>query len=121
MKPERWRKKPVVIEAMPFDSGNAGDVIAWVNTFVDEDQDPAMWEVDGPCLMIMTLEGDMRADVGDWIIRGVKGEFYSCKPDVFEATYEAVDAHEAMLTAEHRALLAAVLADSPRVDDDGDV
>ena len=40
---------------------------------------------------IKTLEGTMRGDVGDWIIRGVKGEFYPCKPDVFEATYEAVE------------------------------
>jgi hypothetical protein len=44
--------------------------------------------VDG--LIIHTLEGDMRADIGDWIIRGVKGEFYPCKPDIFDATYEQV-------------------------------
>jgi hypothetical protein len=42
-------------------------------------------------LEIHTLEGDMRADVGDWIVRGVKGEFYPCKPDIFEATYDLVD------------------------------
>ncbi len=40
-------------------------------------------------LLIETLEGEMTANVGDWIIRGVKGEFYPCKPDIFAATYEA--------------------------------
>ena len=41
-----------------------------------------------PCLIIPTLEGEMRAEIGDWIIRGVKGELYPCKPDIFELTYE---------------------------------
>jgi hypothetical protein len=44
----------------------------------------------GEDLLIPTLEGDMLAVPGDWIIRGIKGEFYPCKPDIFEATYEAV-------------------------------
>lgn len=46
--------------------------------------------VDGPCILINTPEGQMKAAPGDWIIRGVKGEFYPIKSDVFEATYEAV-------------------------------
>jgi hypothetical protein len=46
--------------------------------------------VDDGAVEIATLEGVMRADPGDWIIRGVKGEFYPCKPDIFDATYEAV-------------------------------
>lgn len=45
-------------------------------------------------LTIATLEGVMRAEVGDWIIRGVKGELYPCKPDIFAATYEPVTAHQ---------------------------
>lgn len=44
-----------------------------------------------PYLAIDTLEGTMRADVGDWVIRGVQGEFYPCKPDIFEATYVVVE------------------------------
>ena len=44
----------------------------------------------GNSLSVHTLEGDMRASVGDWIIKGVNGEFYPCKPDIFEKTYEAV-------------------------------
>jgi hypothetical protein len=45
----------------------------------------------GPCILIDTLEGQMRASPGDWIIKGVKGEFYPCKHEIFRATYEAVD------------------------------
>lgn len=44
-------------------------------------------------MVIKTLEGNHRADIGDWIIRGVKGEFYPCKPDIFEATYDALDVY----------------------------
>lgn len=47
------------------------------------------WSDDGPTLSIDTLEGSMTAHPGDWIIRGVQGEFYPCKPDIFEETYEA--------------------------------
>jgi hypothetical protein len=89
----RYRKRPVEVEAMRFDGTNATDIIDWVNAHVPEDDDPAMWEDDGPSIQIMTLEGTMRADAGDWIIKGVKGEFYPCKPDIFEATYERSD-HE---------------------------
>ncbi|CAI3236642.1 putative phage protein (fragment) [Clostridium neonatale] len=46
---------------------------------------------DGPNLKIKTLEGDMKASVGDFIIQGIKGELYACKPDVFEKTYELAD------------------------------
>ena len=46
------------------------------------------YELQGDSLLIKTPEGTMRADPGDWIIRGVKGEIYPCKPDIFEATYE---------------------------------
>lgn len=45
---------------------------------------------DGECLLIATLEGVMRAEPGDWIIQGVKGELYPCKPDIFAMTYEAI-------------------------------
>ena len=47
-------------------------------------------DFDGHVIAIDTLEGEMHADPGDWIIRGVQGEFYPCKPDIFEATYEPV-------------------------------
>ena len=82
-----FRKKPVVISAVRWD-GDSGTA----NAFIGEDYFKD-WEYapDGAALLIPTLEGTMRAEVGDWIIRGVKGEFYPCKPDIFEATYEAVE------------------------------
>lgn len=85
-----FRKKPVVIEAeqltaekcrnndglsTPFKVGNR---TLYVSYFADY-------------ALIGTLEGEMRAEIGDWIITGIKGEKYPCKPDIFEATYELVE------------------------------
>jgi len=79
----KFRKKPVVIEAMQFDGSNGQKIADFMQC-----QFPAIQ--DGK-LLIGTLEGTMSADIKDWIIKGVKGEFYPCKPDIFEATYEKVD------------------------------
>jgi hypothetical protein len=82
----KFRKKPVVIEAMQLTPENGAEVWEW------SDSKPfygPRGEVTG--LRIYTLEGDMKADFGDWIVRGVKGEFYPCKPDIFEVTYEPVN------------------------------
>jgi hypothetical protein len=81
----RFRKKPVVIEAVQFNGKNDLEVSAFVG---ENGYDPTE---NGPSWVIRTLEGEMRADPGDWIIKGVQGEFYPCKPDIFEATYEAVE------------------------------
>jgi hypothetical protein len=83
----KYRKKPVVVEAMQYTGkrGNAAAIMAWAGVdSISEDLTGGL-EID-------TLEGTMRANVNDWVIRGVKGEFYPCKPDVFAATYEP--AHE---------------------------
>lgn len=80
----KFRKKPVVIEAVQFTGRNDAECLA----FCPDAYDPPER---GPSLLIKTLAGEMRADVGDWIIRGVKGEFYPCKPDIFAATYEPVE------------------------------
>jgi hypothetical protein len=78
----KYRKKPVVIEAFQWlPDKEANPAPAWLTA-------SHHW-FDGKNLMIGTLEGTMRADPGDWIIQGVKGEIYPCKPDIFEATYEA--------------------------------
>ena len=97
MPASRYRKKPVVIEAVQFTGGNTDEVAGFLYAGVDAGPVPdypgrpfAVGGPSGEYLVIETLEGDMRADVGDWIIRGVKGEFYPCKPHIFEATYEAV-------------------------------
>jgi len=87
-----FRKKPVVIEAKQFD-GLWSSVNDWLTTLgYDEEGDgtdggPACY-MNSDTLVIQTLEGDMTASPGDWIIQGVQGEFYPCKPDIFEATYE---------------------------------
>lgn len=84
-----YRKKPVVIEAVKF-GGSSTDVAAiqkWIAG--GEYQEPHITTRDIRSLEIHTLEGVMTADPGDWIIRGVNGEFYPCKPDIFDATYEA--------------------------------
>ena len=62
-------------------------------TIADSPAGPLIGEIirNGDCLEIGTLEGVMRAQPGDWIIRGVKGEIYPCKPDIFAATYEIAD------------------------------
>lgn len=81
----KFRKKPVVIEAVrygPYPVPESGLV---------EFLKGVRYSVGADCLVIETLEGDMTASLGDWIIRGVEGEFYPCKPDIFEKTYEAVE------------------------------
>lgn len=78
----KFRKKPVVIEAFQYDGRNGTKILSWIGgTQLEED-------FLGDYIEIETLEGIMRAEKGDWIIKGVKGEFYPCKPDIFAATYE---------------------------------
>jgi hypothetical protein len=89
MSAQRFRKKPVEIEAMQFTEEDGAAVWEWADS---KPMKNAFGEVIG--LRIYTLEGDMKAEFGDWIIRGVKGEFYPCKPDIFAATYEPVGAVE---------------------------
>lgn len=82
----RWRKKPVIIEARQLvdDIRNHTEIAAWI----EGGGGTALIPFAEPCLYIETLEGRHRADIGDWVIKGVKGEFYPCKPDIFDATYE---------------------------------
>jgi hypothetical protein len=77
----RYRKKPVVIEAVQYLPENVDELVAFLpaGTVFDGREGP---------VLIETLEGTMSGQVGDWIIKGVQGEFYPCKPEIFEATYE---------------------------------
>lgn len=82
----RYRKKPVVIEATQVDTLDYDGMCAivdWCSGRAVDDGDAV--------IAIDTLEGTMLAGHGDWIIRGVQGEFYPCKPGIFDATYEAAD------------------------------
>jgi hypothetical protein len=100
----KYRKRPVVIEAMQWDgrADSAHPIIQWINAT----EATARWRPEQEEIIarngetaqmyrparisIRTIEGTMDATPGDWIIKGVAGEFYPCKPDIFEATYEAV-------------------------------
>ena len=86
----KYRKKPVVVDAMQFNGSNFQETFDWVGQWEPEDDGPGMWQDkdDSEALIIDTLEGEHRANKGDFIIRGVAGEFYPCKPDIFEQTYE---------------------------------
>ena len=76
----QFRKRPLVIEAARWDGSNENEIQAFMGGYLKR--------VIGGMLFIGTLEGIMCASVGDYIIKGVKGEFYSCKPDIFAETYE---------------------------------
>ncbi len=86
-----FRKKPVVITAIQWTGDNLEEIINFIG--LHESASRWTWEeyqkvVADDGLKIFTLEGPHMATVGDWIIRGVTGEFYPCKPDIFEQTYE---------------------------------
>ena len=92
----KYRKKPVEIEAIQFDGKNELEIKEFVgdSLIVDLIRPPQNTEkgiipkrVE---LTIKTLEGDMKVNIGDYVIKGVKGEFYPCKPDIFEMSYEKV-------------------------------
>lgn len=81
----KFRKKPVVIDAVLFRGGEQPNEFS-----ADVISGRVRYPEDGT-MLIATLEGTMQAVPGDWIIRGVKGELYPCKPDIFAATYEPAD------------------------------
>ncbi|MGP9033649.1 hypothetical protein ACT17S_11320 [Glutamicibacter mysorens] len=87
--PQKFRKKPVTIEAVRFkgSSTHVAAIRAWMEG--GEYSEPGISTCDMRGFTIPTLEGEMKALPGDWIIKGVQGEFYPCKPDIFEQTYEA--------------------------------
>ncbi len=78
----QYRKKPVVIDAVQWDGGNRDEVFNFAGKFAEFGDSTGM--------IIKTLEGQHIASVGDYIIKGVNGEFYPCKPDIFEKTYDKV-------------------------------
>lgn len=100
---KRVRKLPVEIEAMQWPGGAAlaTPVINWIlenggtARYHEERTIPASWPLPeehvDESIAIDTLEGQMNASAGDWILKGVKGEFYPCRDDIFQQTYEAVE------------------------------
>ena len=86
----KYRKKPIVIEAVQYTPESCVAICAWIGVAHEIGFDRDICGVD--VLSIPTPEGVMEASPGDYIVRGVKGEFYPVKPDIFAATYEPVEA-----------------------------
>jgi hypothetical protein len=81
----KFRKKPIIIEAIQLNDNRSE-----IEKFIGEAGYAQYYDGETLCFVIKTLEGDMIAEPEDWIIKGIKGEFYPCKNDVFEQTYEEV-------------------------------
>lgn len=80
----RYKKKPVIVEAIKWNGTNINEVMDFLNW-----RNSSHDKFSG--LIIHTLEGNHHASIGDYIIKGIAGEFYPCKPDIFELTYEPVE------------------------------
>lgn len=88
----KYRKKPVIIDAIQLTSESLMDCISFIYPDISViDHQTLITIRKNKFLYIETLEGDMKAQFGDYIIKGVQGEVYPCKPDIFEATYEKVE------------------------------
>ena len=89
---KEYVKKPVTVEALEWTGQNVHDMMDFIGSEENITSLELVFNVDkaGEALIINTLEGDLEASVGDYVIRGVKGEFYPCKPDIFKLTYEAI-------------------------------
>jgi len=106
MSGKQYRKKPVVVKAVEWKGDNLREVISFTDKPPVTDCPASLdsWErfedlVKRDGLKIFTLEGKMNASIGDYIIKGVKGESYPCKPDIFKATYELVKAESRSATS----------------------
>lgn len=83
----KFRKRPVVVDAVQWHGAN----LAEINDFLNHNQHQIVTDANARpvAIVIPTLEGMMRCDLNDWIIKGVAGEYYPCKPEIFTKTYEA--------------------------------
>lgn len=94
----KYRKKPVVIEAVQWNGCNLEEIKEFIGDSLIYEIFDAAWRVgkDAPAVYmeIETLEGNHKCSIGDYIIKGVQGEFYPCKPDIFMQTYERVEEYE---------------------------
>lgn len=87
----KFRKKPIVIEAMQLKRKFSDVVVDWIGRENLVCFNLGEFSEDACFVEIRTLEGNMTGSEGDWIIKGINGEFYPCKPDIFEKTYEPAE------------------------------
>ena len=80
----KFRKKPLIVEAIQYTGNNGTKILHFINPNLPKDATAFGGTIE-------TLEGIMQVKIGDWIIRGIKGEIYPCKPDIFEKTYELIN------------------------------
>ena len=90
---QKFKKKPVIIEAIQYNNLNREEIETFVGKKLSQELETETAYLAGKgspkfSIIIETLEGNMKAMPNDWIIKGLKGEFYPCKPDIFEMTYE---------------------------------
>ena len=91
---QKFVKKPVVVEAIQYNGINITEIESFLVSKL-----PTVWSsVKDTQLIIPTLEGDMKVSKGDYIIKGIKGEFYPCKPDIFKSTYNVVEDNNGILS-----------------------
>lgn len=83
----KYRKKPLIVEAVQFTGENFREIR---DTLTPKNEESPLGLLANGNIQVWTLEGPLRANKGDWIIKGIMGECYPCKPDIFEATYEEV-------------------------------
>jgi hypothetical protein len=86
----KYRKKPVIIEAIKFTGENWEEIHKFLPSSFSGGEVRG-GSLEKSYMLIYTLEGTMKAEIDDWIIKGIQGEFYPCKPDIFESTYEPVN------------------------------
>lgn len=87
----KYRKKPIIVEAIQYTDDNLLEVMKFCG------EGKTLFDY---YLYIVTLEGNMRVNIGDYVIKGVRGEFYPCKPDIFEETYEAINTNDDRIKVE---------------------
>lgn len=84
----QYRKKPVVIEAEEYTEANISRLFYWVGVNSGASKERVIYQDGDKQVYINTLEGQMKVSIGDFVIKGVNGEFYPCKPEIFAKTYE---------------------------------
>ena len=112
MEPKKYRKRPVEVEVLQWTGNNFSDMRRFTGWYAEVFASP-----EGSCLLVRTMEGNYVAKPGDYIIRGVQGEFYPCKADVFTETYEEVDISICAVTGQPCCMCQCGPCESRRGDD----